>query len=430
MSIGLNSGIGSILVELQENGSKLSCVGPATAKNSKFANDHQLGEMMPPPELRSNNKGFETTLQLFDEKGNLVFGKSVANKLISHMISSPENTSSYLVVLKDEHGNDRSEIGFQIQNIDNSYCPVTLDCSTGISELNLSGLAQSNIFSILGEKGKPINIMLEENDKSLEPHLRVYNLSGKMICESFGYTRVSMDNDTFPETGRYIVLASDKSGNDIGEFNISAAYSDMEIRTTDCQTVYSGFEPMSTASLSVFVENDEAHTFLWSTGETSSDIEVQPNESTTYSVTVTNSNGCMGVGSAYVEVVDVECADRKVQICHVNENTGEHREMCISENGVWGHLENGLGHDQCHIGPCDHVSVCHSESGTESNHAEVTNRSISNTGENSLEADLFPNPSSGILNLNLSISDHTLSTIQILKAFNMPIKVDRVSIAS
>ncbi len=53
-------------------------------------------------------------------------------------------------------------------------------------------------------------------------------------------------------------------------------------------------------------------TYEWSTGETGSSITISPTENTSYSVTVTDENGCTGVETKSVEVMQVNCSEEGV----------------------------------------------------------------------------------------------------------------------
>lgn len=55
-------------------------------------------------------------------------------------------------------------------------------------------------------------------------------------------------------------------------------------------------------------------TYEWSNGETGSSITIEPTENTTYSVTVTDVNGCTGVASKDVEVNPVNCDEDNMAV--------------------------------------------------------------------------------------------------------------------
>lgn len=99
------------------------------------------------------------------------------------------------------------------------------------------------------------------------------------------------------------------------------------------------------------------YSYEWSTGETTASIEVNPDETTAYTVVVTDANGCVSTLNATTTVnVINRCGNnnQKVVICHVpHGNSGNPQTICISPNALSPHLEslwNLHGGDYC--GPC------------------------------------------------------------------------------
>ena len=98
------------------------------------------------------------------------------------------------------------------------------------------------------------------------------------------------------------------------------------------------------------------YTYLWSTGETTSSITVNPNTTTTYSVTVTDANNCsVDTDNTTVEVIN-RCGNnnQKSLICHVPSGNNQNPQtICISPNALNAHLATLWdlhGGDYC--GPC------------------------------------------------------------------------------
>ncbi|MFH1321674.1 MAG: T9SS type A sorting domain-containing protein [Bacteroidota bacterium] len=125
-----------------------------------------------------------------------------------------------------------------------------------------------------------------------------------------------------------------------------------------CQTVYYGYAPEECTNLFAAVsDGTPPYTFLWSTGETTQDITVCPSVATTFTVVVTDVNGCSGTDVVTVEVVDVRCGKNlnKVQVCHFPPgNPGNAQDLCISPNAVPDHLTN---HGD-RLGLCDAGDPC------------------------------------------------------------------------
>ncbi|MBW8049089.1 MAG: hypothetical protein FVQ77_01865 [Cytophagales bacterium] len=112
----------------------------------------------------------------------------------------------------------------------------------------------------------------------------------------------------------------------------------------DDQTVYIGYTPQGCAVLSAVASGgDPPYSYSWSTGETTQDITVCPAITTTYTVTLTDANGCFSSDEVTVNVIDVRCGNNlnKVLICHIPPgNPDNPQTICISSNAVPAHLTN------------------------------------------------------------------------------------------
>ena len=103
------------------------------------------------------------------------------------------------------------------------------------------------------------------------------------------------------------------------------------------------------------------YSFAWSGGglsSTSQNLQVCPETTTTYTVTVTDAKGCTGVDQVTVFVNDVRCGNKndKVLVCHKGE------EICISPNAVKAHLNHG-----------DFLGACKPSDITKANRKNVRN---------------------------------------------------------
>ena len=114
------------------------------------------------------------------------------------------------------------------------------------------------------------------------------------------------------------------------------------------QTRYIGYEPAeSEVILTATVTGGEApFQYFWSNGETTESITVSPTETTVYDVLIIDTKGCTASDSVTVEVVDVNCKNGKILVCHNGQNT-----ICISPNAVPAHLAHG---DQ--LGECSNLT--------------------------------------------------------------------------
>lgn len=112
------------------------------------------------------------------------------------------------------------------------------------------------------------------------------------------------------------------------------------------QTVLFGYEPESTATLTVEIEGGLApFSYLWSTDEITDRITVAPSDSTTFSVTVSDASGQMVTEDITVNVKDVSCTKwgkTGVKMCFRG------RDICVREYAVeWFRSQGAI------LGGCD-----------------------------------------------------------------------------
>ncbi len=119
----------------------------------------------------------------------------------------------------------------------------------------------------------------------------------------------------------------------------------IEITMIEAQTVYIGY---TTECVSVSAESisggSGSYTYKWNTGETSSTIDVCPETTTTYTLEVTDENGCTAEGIVTVTAEDVSCGNRgnKIEVCYKGKS------FCLPAPAVPSFLRKGGK-----IGPCE-----------------------------------------------------------------------------
>ena len=107
---------------------------------------------------------------------------------------------------------------------------------------------------------------------------------------------------------------------------------------TLANTVYPAYAPASSLMLQANVSGGAApYSYTWSTGATTSSVTVSPTATTAYSVSVKDQNGCPGMATKTVNVVNIAGGKNgdKINICH-RENT-----LTIGNSGVADHLLHG-----------------------------------------------------------------------------------------
>jgi hypothetical protein len=161
-------------------------------------------------------------------------------------------------------------------------------------------------------------------------------------------------------------------------------------------TIYIGYPPLSAQ-----LEASGGFLYTWSPATGLSDPYIynpvaQPEVTTTYTVTVTDENGCTDTDDVTVTVMDIRCGKKmeKVLVCHLPPgNTGNPQTICIAAPAVPAHLAHGD-----YLGPC-----ATDKSLPVSDFVEITGTSIS----------IYPNPSDGEFTVEIEQEYQAPVTIQL-----------------
>ena len=130
-------------------------------------------------------------------------------------------------------------------------------------------------------------------------------------------------------------------------------------------------------------------TYSWTptTGLDNSNIAnpiAQPTVTTTYTVLVTDANGCVDTDDVTVEVIDVRCGKKlnKVLLCHMPPgNTFNCFTICVSPNAVPAHLQNG-----------DYLGACILPGTKTGNALDINND----------DWNIYPNPATNMASINVT----------------------------
>lgn len=162
-------------------------------------------------------------------------------------------------------------------------------------------------------------------------------------------------------------------------------------------TVFLGYEPAGSLTLVAEASNGTSpYTYIWSDGSTGSSATVSPISNTTYSVLVTDNNGCKAdLVETDVEVIDVRAGynNDKVRICHLR---GIQSTLEIAAEDIADHLAHG-----------DMLSGCAVPAWMVKDQQAVLEQSI---GKLVIKA--YPNPSNNYFTISLQGSE-TLATMNL-----------------
>jgi len=163
-------------------------------------------------------------------------------------------------------------------------------------------------------------------------------------------------------------------------------------------SIFLGYGSESAELSATAIGGTPGYTYNWSNGDNGKTIVVSPTSTTVYTATITDANGCTSTCSITIEVIDIRCGNNndKVTLCH-NGNT-----ICVSPNAVAAHLANHPG---------DNLGAC-------ANKTDLAS-------EESLN--VYPNPSTGLVNLEFEINQDSDVTIEILNMNGQLIYAEKIS---
>ncbi len=247
-------------------------------------------------QLRSPEASVEASYEIYDEAGELVWSASGSDKLIDASLTATE-TTSYLIIAQDLHGNDLGTYGMHYESITYNRCAQEILCeSSHAFDHSITGVAQLRTYQIEGVAGAPWSFSVREMSPDMEPHIRVFDQAGLMLAEAFGAEKAVVEG-VFERSGPYYLLVGDKSGNDVGDYHFEASFGDSEVLLPASYIVD---VPGACARIIPYVAGIPI-SFLWSTGETTATIDVCPTETTVVELQVTFASGCVEEASTVVE---------------------------------------------------------------------------------------------------------------------------------
>jgi hypothetical protein len=172
-------------------------------------------------------------------------------------------------------------------------------------------------------------------------------------------------------------------------------------------TVYPAYSQASSITLTVQPSGTAPYNYIWSNGATTQSITVSPTATTTYTITVTDANGCTGTASKQVTVKDVNCGNGKVYMCHITGNSSHVNTICIDNSAVATHLAAGCTLGEC-IGSRNASSIVQTEATTD------------------FKIDILPNPSNNYFTLVINTNDASPVSVRILDVLGRVIIKDNI----
>lgn len=216
-------------------------------------------------------------------------------------------------------------------------------------------------------------VLIKYNPLGVQQWIEFYNGTGN----GNDYIRsIAIDNSNIYVTGE-----SMGSGTNLDFATVKYYQCTLTVNAGEDTTIIKGYGGGS-ASLTANPSNGMSpFSYVWSNGDTTQSITVTPEQTTEYTVNITDAKGCIASDTIKVFVVDILCGsgNHKVLVCHKG-NT-----ICIDTTDVRAHLLHGD-----YLGPC-----------IENNSSEMipqTDKLYTN----------YPNPFNPVTYIKFSLSSSTL----------------------
>lgn len=207
------------------------------------------------------------------------------------------------------------------------------------------------------------------------------------------YNYSAADNNGCTTTGSFVI----PQGSDINCSII--VFPNPTVPRQDKNTIFLGYGPQSVILKGNIQDgNSGPYKYDWGSAGKGRIICVKPVVTTTYTLVVTDANGCQSTCSVTINVKDVRCGNEleKVLVCHKDQNNEFHT-LCLSEVFVLKHLLHG---DR--LGSCDTAAVI-AASGTNVSKATISE---------GLNLKVMPNPSSAYFTVQI-VSNNTKDKIRL-----------------
>jgi hypothetical protein len=277
--------------------------------------------------------------------------------------------------------------------------------SGGAFDLNVSKSCNMSVSLSSPDKGCGNNLTCHDsNDGEVSS-----SVSGECGNVSYSWSNgLTSSNIASLDEGTYSLIAEDQWGCTAAASIDLIAPPAISVDAGNGQTVYYGYTPLSCADLQGSASGGcGTLNYEWfennSSISSNSYVNVCPSTTTTYTIEVTDVNGCQNDDQVDICVVDVVCYAgnsnvQKVEICHVPPgNPGNAHTICVNENAVQSHLDNG-----CQLGACgEALQACNVTSSSNSSGSSVSS-TVTGAISSDVTMEVYPNPFDNVINASFN----------------------------
>jgi len=152
---------------------------------------------------------------LYDPEGTLIGNVSREGMAIVQLTLPV--AGEYLIIARDASGNRTGNYALNIQSLNNPVGTVPISYGETLTG-TISRLGEMDVYAFDGMADDIVRLQMSDGNSStgtLTNWVGVYDTTGTLIKSAVGEGMAAM-NVTLPETGRYLIVAQDASGNRTG----------------------------------------------------------------------------------------------------------------------------------------------------------------------------------------------------------------------
>jgi len=168
---------------------------------------------------RCSNTSFESQLFLYNPAGEQIYftpGEGKQQEVITEKLPA----GNYQVVYLDKGGNDLGTYGLSLQVIGVNNCGDAITCFEDEVVTDLPSLSSMRACKFYCAENDIVDIKSIAIDKEIDPLLNIYSTSGELVFTAESFHTTEIDDLLIEESGEYLVIMKDKSGNDLGELTL------------------------------------------------------------------------------------------------------------------------------------------------------------------------------------------------------------------
>lgn len=168
----------------------------------------------------------------------------------------------------------------------------------------------------------------------------------------------------------------------VSEINCAITVSiDPTIPGQPANTIFTGYGTQMATLTGIANSGTGPYTYDWGSAGSGSSITVSPVVTTTYTLIVTDQNGCQSSCSITIYVSDIRCGNKNILLCHRDVTLQTWETLCVNPRAAAAHLGHG-----------DYLGTCIPVTTFRSGISAAASRTM--PGEQSLGLTAYPNPSS------------------------------------